>query len=182
MCQQSLKDFISGSNWLAGSQTETKCIFCVGKYTADKIWCLLIHIQSRKSLSPFSFPAIPDYSCPINKRKKLSEGHSNQLHPSPAGELLTLLLFPLTPCGWIKAAGAWGAEISRSGSGIIPISLQNDAPNPTGQVQHGGGCPRQRQRNRQQDGGALRALKWYSDQKWGFESQTLQTRGLYRRL
>lgn len=40
-----------------------------------------------------------------------------------------------------KPVGAWGAGISCSGSGIIPISLQSDAPNPTGQVHHGAGCP-----------------------------------------
>ena len=114
------------------------------------------------------------------KKKKPSAGQSDQLHPSIwrlHGELLTLLLFLADLMRLDKPVGAWGAGISCSGSGIIPISLQSDAPNPTGQVHRGAGCPPPAPHCPYRDDSTDDDSKCFSRQKWSFECQMLKTWG-----
>lgn len=75
-----------------------------------------------------------------SKRLFLGEGQNGHLHPFRAGEPYSALVL-----GYLmrldKLVGACRARISCLGSGIIPISLQNDAANPTNQVDHECRCP-----------------------------------------
>lgn len=124
------------------------------------------HCKCRKSLWSF-FPhfllwvPLPDYQQKINKSqavrgsRKQPAGSISPLHSaSVLGDLMRL----------DKPVAAWGAGISCLGSGIIHISLQNDAPNPTSHVHHEGRCPQHSEciKPFSDDVGDL---TWYSTQK-----------------
>lgn len=99
----------------------------------------------------FFFISCHDFLYLINKKKK-SWVRVKGKQPAASISCWRTSRFASVPSDLMrldKPVGAWGAGISCSGSGIIPISLQSDAPNPTSQVHHGGGCPQHCRRNKQ---------------------------------
>lgn len=143
--------------------------------------CLLIVNAGNLLDILFSFPAMTSSAWLIKKKEEEEGGwgseqaaasirqHRRTSHfASVLGDLMML----------DKPVGAWGAGISCSGSGIIPISLQNDASNPTGRVHHGGGCPQRSQR--EQHSYDLEALTWRSSWKWSFWPSKTQNLGAWK--